>query len=103
MKSSNHVLRELTAVVALALSAQGKDQELYRPDDLAGYIAWELFYALHSQGAYLAPAAAGKIGDGFVYQGIMKEIGLIDEERNLTLLGMQYYSQLIPFYFKSGE
>ncbi len=101
MKSSHHVLRELTAVVASALSAQGRCQEFYRPDDIAEHIAWELFYALHPQGAYLAPAAAGKIRAEFVYREVMSNVGLIEKERNITPQGMEHYRQLIPFYFKS--
>lgn len=101
MKSSNHVLRELTALVASALSAQGRDQEFYRPNDIAGHIAWELFYALHPQGAYLEPAPTGTTRANFVYTDLLRMMDLIDEERNITSNGMQYYRSLLPFYFKS--
>ncbi len=101
MKSSNPVLVELTAVVASTLSAQGGHQEFYRPDDISRYIAWELFYALHPQGAHLEPALTGMTRATSAYTDLMKTIGLIDEERNITLQGMQHYRSLVSFYFKS--
>lgn len=101
MKSSNHLLVELTALVASALPEGELARELYRPDDIAGYIAWELFYALHPQDAYLKPALTGMTRATSVYTDLMKTIGLIDEKRNITPQGMQHYRSLVSFYFKS--
>lgn len=101
MSSSKQALRELTTLVMSALPADKGRDGFYRPEDIAGYMAWELFHALHSQGAYVAPAAAGKIRAEFAYREVMKDLGLIDEERNITAQGMQHYYQLTSFYFKS--
>ena len=104
MVSSPSSLKELTALVMSCPALQKTaDGGFYSPDDIAGYIAWELFYALHPQGAYLAPAAGGKIRTNFAYHWLMKDIGLIDEDRNITPRGMQQYRSLVPFYFKSEE
>lgn len=101
MKSSNHILRELTTLVASALPPGERALELYRPEDIAGYIAWELFYALHPRGAHLEPAPTGTTRSAFVYTDLMRTIGLIDEGRNITPQGMEHYRQLVPLYFKS--
>ena len=102
MSSPPRLLQELTTLVSARLILEGSAHELYRPDDIAGFIAWELFHTLHAQGAYLAPAAAGKIRTGFAYHTVMRGLNLIDEEGNITPVGIQHYRSLIPFYFK-GE